>query len=371
MVSLSEFGAIFAMQGFNGLSVFCVLLLMALGLAIIFGQMGVINMAHGEFLTIGAYITYLLSQLTTHYAPGLQPYYFFGAIVLSWGFYLRVLWNHLQAVRFWRRNIRYRGAHAVRDSPIYGEHHERPQVKGWQGGSLGRSAIRLLGENPFILSMLVAATPTLVVEWWGQRMYWWSIAILGWAIAVTFIRPLRVVGPGFLYMKASVFPTAFSLALLVGAPGGLTSAAGLIVVLSFLLSVGAITVWYVYLRRRRSERTSSTPPDLAAIASDLQLQPGDRVLCLPSMYSDFLSYASGKKVLWGGHSGDLTRYEALAPVIRRSLGELIDEYQISYVVLDLAYTDPEEVRLSSRLDEVARRGNFVLYRTQGETARSS
>ena len=36
---LSEFGAIAAMQGFNGLSVFCVLLLMALGLAIIFGQM--------------------------------------------------------------------------------------------------------------------------------------------------------------------------------------------------------------------------------------------------------------------------------------------------------------------------------------------
>ncbi len=83
MVSLSEFGAIFAMQGFNGLSVFCVLLLMALGLAIIFGQMGVINMAHGEFLTIGAYITYLLSKLTTAYAPALEPFYFFGAVILS------------------------------------------------------------------------------------------------------------------------------------------------------------------------------------------------------------------------------------------------------------------------------------------------
>ncbi|MBB5393416.1 MULTISPECIES: urea ABC transporter permease subunit UrtB [unclassified Herbaspirillum] len=83
MVSLSEFGAILAMQGFNGLSVFCVLLLMALGLAIIFGQMGVINMAHGEFLTIGAYITYLLSHLTTTYAPSLQPFYFFGAVALS------------------------------------------------------------------------------------------------------------------------------------------------------------------------------------------------------------------------------------------------------------------------------------------------
>ncbi|MCM0044599.1 MAG: urea ABC transporter permease subunit UrtB [Burkholderiaceae bacterium] len=80
---LSEFGGILMMQGFNGLSVFCVLLLMALGLAIIFGQMGVINMAHGEFLTIGAYATYLLSKLTTEFAPALQPYYFFGAIVLA------------------------------------------------------------------------------------------------------------------------------------------------------------------------------------------------------------------------------------------------------------------------------------------------
>ena len=80
---LSEFGAIAAMQGFNGLSVFCVLLLMALGLAIIFGQMGVINMAHGEFLTVGAYTTYLVSVLTLKYLPELQPYYFFVAIALS------------------------------------------------------------------------------------------------------------------------------------------------------------------------------------------------------------------------------------------------------------------------------------------------
>ncbi|WP_339515238.1 urea ABC transporter permease subunit UrtB [Pseudomonas sp. RL_15y_Pfl2_60] len=82
-VSLSEFGAIAVMQGFNGLSVFCVLLLMALGLAIIFGQMGVINMAHGEFLTVGAYTTYVISSLTLQYFPELQPYYFFFAIVAS------------------------------------------------------------------------------------------------------------------------------------------------------------------------------------------------------------------------------------------------------------------------------------------------
>ena len=45
---------------------------MALGLAIIFGQMGVINMAHGEFLTIGAYTTYLLSEISQRWAPWLH-----------------------------------------------------------------------------------------------------------------------------------------------------------------------------------------------------------------------------------------------------------------------------------------------------------
>jgi urea transport system permease protein len=61
--STSELLATLLMQGFAGISLFSVLLLMALGLAIIFGQMGVINMAHGEFMAIGAYTTYVLSQL--------------------------------------------------------------------------------------------------------------------------------------------------------------------------------------------------------------------------------------------------------------------------------------------------------------------
>jgi urea transport system permease protein len=79
----SELGSILAMQGFAGISLFSVLLLMALGLAIIFGQMGVINMAHGEFMAVGAYTTYLISSLTEKYVPGFMSYYFIFAIVFS------------------------------------------------------------------------------------------------------------------------------------------------------------------------------------------------------------------------------------------------------------------------------------------------
>jgi urea transport system permease protein len=82
-MSVKQLFSIAVMQGFNGLSGFCVLLLMALGLAIIFGQMGVINMAHGEFLSVGAYTTYLLSELSHRFASWLINSYFLLSLALS------------------------------------------------------------------------------------------------------------------------------------------------------------------------------------------------------------------------------------------------------------------------------------------------
>jgi urea transport system permease protein len=80
------------MQGFAGLSLFAVLLLMGLGLAIIFGQMGVINMAHGEFMTIGAYTIYLSSHLASTLAPKTVAYYFPLAVLLAFGIAFVVGW---------------------------------------------------------------------------------------------------------------------------------------------------------------------------------------------------------------------------------------------------------------------------------------
>jgi len=47
---------------FNGISIGAVLLIAALGLAIIFGLMGVINMAHGELMMLGAYTTFVVQN---------------------------------------------------------------------------------------------------------------------------------------------------------------------------------------------------------------------------------------------------------------------------------------------------------------------
>ena len=66
---------------FNGVSLSSIILLTSLGLAITFGLMRVINMAHGEFVMIGAYTTYVVQQIFVKYCPeSIRDIYYFIAI---------------------------------------------------------------------------------------------------------------------------------------------------------------------------------------------------------------------------------------------------------------------------------------------------
>jgi urea transport system permease protein len=65
---------------FTGISLGSILLLVALGLAITYGLMGVINMAHGELMMIGAYATYVVQNLFRAWLPGAFDAYVLVAI---------------------------------------------------------------------------------------------------------------------------------------------------------------------------------------------------------------------------------------------------------------------------------------------------
>ena len=69
---------------FNGLSLSSILLLAALGLSITFGLMRVINMAHGEFIMIGAYTTFLVQNFFLKFIPkSAFDFYFPLALIFS------------------------------------------------------------------------------------------------------------------------------------------------------------------------------------------------------------------------------------------------------------------------------------------------
>lgn len=72
-----------AAAAFSGISLGSILLLVALGLAITYGLMGVINMAHGELMMIGAYATYVVQGLFRKYLPGAFDWYLLAALPVA------------------------------------------------------------------------------------------------------------------------------------------------------------------------------------------------------------------------------------------------------------------------------------------------
>ncbi len=68
---------------FNGVSIGSVLLISALGLAIVFGLMGVINLAHGELMMLGAYTTFVVQNIFKTLPAPLFEFYIFFALIAA------------------------------------------------------------------------------------------------------------------------------------------------------------------------------------------------------------------------------------------------------------------------------------------------
>ncbi|GHI45102.1 MULTISPECIES: urea ABC transporter permease subunit UrtB [Streptomyces] len=158
-------------QAFTGISIGAVLLLIALGLSLTFGQMNVINMAHGEFIMAGAYTTYVLQQ---HLAgAGLSlllalPVAFLVAGVLG------VALEHLLIRRLYLRpldtllvtwGVSLMLQQLARD--LFGAPNVQTRAPDWLTGHLtlplGGAELSLPTSRLFILALALAAVGTLAL----------------------------------------------------------------------------------------------------------------------------------------------------------------------------------------------------------------
>src|SRR5207244_5184801 len=133
---------------------------------------------------------------------------------------------------------------------------------------------------------------------------------------------------------------------------GAFSIAGLALVFSLIASFAALAYFYRVMARRETEHTAQTPPDLAEAAAYLRRLPGERVLVLPSMYADFVAFNANKAVVWGGHSGNLSKFEEFFPVLRKPLGYFVERYSVDYLVLDHAYVKADRLGIQSDVTEL-------------------
>jgi urea transport system permease protein len=154
---------------FAGVSLGSILLLAALGLAITYGLMGVINMAHGELIMIGAYTTYLVQNLFRAWAPGAFDWYLLAAVPAAFAV------SALVGMALERSVIRW----------LYGRPLET-LLATWGISLVLIQLVRTLFgaqnvqvENPAFMSGGVQALSNLVLPWNRIAIIFFAAAVLG------------------------------------------------------------------------------------------------------------------------------------------------------------------------------------------------
>lgn len=288
--------------------------------------------------------------------------FFVGALALAFlatgGHYGRVIVNYGHAVVYWWRNRAHYGGHPIRNSPIYGRANGAAAKPGFLGRNRLEQLARLLGENPFLLTLPFVSGGGSPL---GQLAYWWAASLAMLVILATLVPLLGAFGPSRGYMRAAIVPTAYLLGLEASRPEWLARPIGWATLLAALGSVCAIGFFYWYARRRRREQTTAAPVDLQRATRQLKELPGGAFFCLPTVYTDYACYHSGHAALWGGHCGNLRKLEAVAPVVTRPLDQLFRRYDVRYVLLETDYVSHEELGLGSQLRRVSEHGAISLY----------
>jgi len=252
------------------------------------------------------------------------------ALVLSGGFYLKVLVAHWDIVSFWNRNWRWLGADPVRESPVYGDpgfetpgKHHPPGL-----GGARRHVFRLLRLLPAAWPL---ALPLALVG--GVPGHPAALPIagllglqLGFALLTIFAPPLKCLGSGYLYLYNAASPAALLWGIWIAEDPSAS------VWLGWLGGLGAsvFAIGQFWLGVRRAERKHATGwEDLIAF---LRTAPRGPVLCLPMGLYDELTYRTEQPVLFGGHGLGFRRLEPVFPVLRLSVEDLRDRYGLRWVV---------------------------------------
>jgi len=284
--------------------------------------------------------------------------YLASAIVWPRGF-LRILQGHVAIVRFWHRYWPLLGAHAVRQSPIYGDGATRTDFYAPRNGSgVLAFAKEALHQNYFAVPALAIALLKAPLAPSDLFLLGWMVSTYAAAILIHHLPALRAIGLGRQYVKFGIVP---SLLLLVLNADLASPALLLIAAAAAILEIRQYLLVARNMRTQGAGQVGRVSAELDRLLDLLRNAPGCRVMCLPTHLCDLVAYRARIPTYWGTHSHCFD--EKLAdffPVLRKPLAEYARADGLTHLLLDRNYAAAAELGLDKE-SLVAQAGSYDLY----------
>lgn len=293
----------------------------------------------------------------------LIPISLFVAIIISKGFYIKVLIAHWDIITFWNRHWPWISSHPVRESVLYGTPEYETPTKYYRSGVRGfwRRIQYLLGFNPWGWALLVVA-------FWAHGSgghltaedFWiicWLFFILLFVLLTTLVPFMRCLGNGYLYVYNSAFPSALVVGVIWGGRKHDT-VVNVILGVTLVLCILGIFFYLAVLRRSKTLKTDELMSDALERLKSL---PEGVVMCFPQNWHNIIAYKSHKPVLGGGHGFGFRRLVGIYPRLNRPVKEVIDEYNVKYLLTYDSYLPQNFVEdlPPSRCEHF---GEYLLFR---------
>jgi hypothetical protein len=269
----------------------------------------------------------------------LVPISIIAALLLSRGFYVKVLLAHWDIVTFWYRNWRWLGAHPVASSPVYERANEKSGGVQHEQGMAGivKHAKYLFGVNPGSWILVVVAVVLITKNDLPSEIdviFYLIVLVLGFALATVFVPVLKCIGLGYHYLYNVAFLVAIlgGYVVVVDHPVAQWVCAGAVALNLVVL------VAYYYRVSRQSQRTSG---DFDRVLQTLSGLPHGVVMCFPQQWYDEIAYKTKQPVLYGGHGYGFKDLEPIFPRLLLPIRSIIEQFDVRYVLTTDGYLSEE------------------------------
>ncbi len=289
------------------------------------------------------------------------------AVVLTKGYYLRVLRGHLYNIYFWIPNRNYRFAHQIRGLQTLSKKKDFVELV---YSMLSKFApVTLLGTNlwnifPFlILGLLTISQPylSIVIPGYIGLFTSWVLFFYTIGIPILMLTYLRCIGEGYRYLEMAAIPTSIIAAWfffqLLSTPFGIIAWFGY--ALFMLINIGLILSVHRNIIR---DRNRSITADMEKAFKFLNQQKERyRILCIPHQNTTNVIYHTKHQVFVNADNAGLLPISAVYPIIKWPLTDTLEKYNLDLIFLKESFAKVEELKLKNH-KEIFRSGDIVLLK---------
>lgn len=275
------------------------------------------------------------------------------AVIVSRGYYLRVLKVHITNMIFWSKNSANRFAHQV-----YGHipPAKNPDIMGIIYKLLSKFApFTLLISNVWVLSAFLYFILNIERGDILTKMAIWVIFFYVLAILVMMVRVLIPIGEGYRYIEMTQVPTAILTSYIFftffNSPYGTFA---LWVLITLLIS-SLLVILAVQYKAVIKDKNRSLTQDMRNTFKFINKLPGTpRIMCLPHQITTMAVYNTKADILVGIDSYSVKYMGDFYPVLKKSVSQLAKKFNLDYLFLRESFAKLKDLKI---------RGAKVVYKS--------